>query len=148
MRAAQKAQAGWGDMTGTERARVLRRAGDLLRSRNQELAELETRDTGKPIQETRVVDVASGADCFEYFAGLAQSLAGEQIGVGQVAHQLAHDAESLVGVVGPGEDDGQPGDNLVVRAGRYAVHNLTEVVPSGLRGGAVCQQVKPNLQPS
>jgi betaine-aldehyde dehydrogenase len=82
VRAAQKAQAGWGAMTGTERARVLRRAADILRSRNQELAELETRDTGKPIQETRVVDVASGADCFEYFAGLAQSLSGEHIDLG------------------------------------------------------------------
>jgi betaine-aldehyde dehydrogenase len=82
VRAAQKAQAGWGAMTGTERARVLRRAADILRARNQELAELETRDTGKPIQETRVVDVASGADCFEYFAGLAQSLSGEHIDLG------------------------------------------------------------------
>jgi betaine-aldehyde dehydrogenase len=80
--AAQKGQAIWGAMTGTERARVLRRGADILRSRNQELAELETRDTGKPIQETRVVDVASGADCFEYFAGLAQSLSGEHIDLG------------------------------------------------------------------
>jgi betaine-aldehyde dehydrogenase len=85
VRAAEKAQAGWGAMTGTERARVLRRAADILRSRNQELAELETRDTGKPIQETRVVDVASGADCFEYFAGLAQSLSGEHIDLGTQA---------------------------------------------------------------
>jgi betaine-aldehyde dehydrogenase len=85
VRAAQKAQGGWGAMTGTERARVLRRAADILRSRNQELAELETRDTGKPIQETRVVDVASGADCFEYFAGLAQSLSGEHIDLGPQA---------------------------------------------------------------
>jgi betaine-aldehyde dehydrogenase len=85
VRAAQKAQPGWGAMTGTERARVLRRAADILRSRNQELAELETRDTGKPIQETQVVDVASGADCFEYFAGLAQSLSGEHINLGTQA---------------------------------------------------------------
>jgi betaine-aldehyde dehydrogenase len=85
VRAAQKAQAGWGGMTGSERARVLRRAADILRSRNQELAELETRDTGKPIQETRVVDVASGADCFEYFAGLVQSLSGEHIDLGTQA---------------------------------------------------------------
>ena len=69
-------------MTGAERARVLRRAARILRSRNQELAELETRDTGKPIQETRVVDVVSGADCFEYFAGLAQTLSGEHIDLG------------------------------------------------------------------
>ena len=85
VRAAQKAQPDWGGMTGTERARVLRRAADILRSRNRELAELETRDTGKPIQETQVVDVASGADCFEYFAGLAQSLSGEHINLGTQA---------------------------------------------------------------
>jgi betaine-aldehyde dehydrogenase len=83
--AAQKGQVRWAAMTGAERARVLRRAAELLRARNQELAELETRDTGKPIQETQVVDVASGADCFEYFAGLAQSLSGEHIDLGSAA---------------------------------------------------------------
>jgi betaine-aldehyde dehydrogenase len=82
---ALRARSGWAAMTGAERGRILRRAADLLRSRNQELAELETRDTGKPIQETRVVDVASGADCFEYFAGLAQSLSGEHIDLGPLA---------------------------------------------------------------
>ena len=96
--AARKAQASWGVMTGTERARVLRRAADLLRSRNQELAELETRDTGKPIQETRVVDVASGADCFEYFAGLAQSLSGEHIDLGSQA--FGYTRREPLGVVG------------------------------------------------
>jgi len=85
VRAASAAQAHWGALPGIERARVLRRAADLLRSRNQELAELETRDTGKPIQETRVVDVASGADCMEYFAGLAQQLSGEHIDLGPAA---------------------------------------------------------------
>lgn len=83
--AARRGQVGWAAMTGTERARVLRRAADILRSRNRELAELETRDTGKPIQETLVVDVVSGADCFEYFAGLAQSLSGEHIDLGNQA---------------------------------------------------------------
>jgi betaine-aldehyde dehydrogenase len=95
--AARKAQAGWGAMTGTERARVLRRAADILRSRNLELAELETRDTGKPIQETRVVDVASGADCFEYFAGLAQSLSGEHIDLGTQA--FGYTRREPIGVV-------------------------------------------------
>src|SRR5882757_3107968 len=83
--AAVHAQTIWAAMTGAERGRVLRRTADLLRSRNQELAELETKDTGKPIQETRVVDVASGADCFEYFAGIAQSLSGEHIDLGPQA---------------------------------------------------------------
>src|SRR6202041_1339315 len=83
--AAQRGQARWGAMTGAERARVLRQAALILRSRNRELAELETRDTGKPIQETLVVDVVSGADCFEYFASLAQSLAGEHMDLGPQA---------------------------------------------------------------
>ena len=70
VRAARAAQPGWAAMTGAERARILRRAAEILRGRNDELAELETRDTGKPIQETRVVDVISGAECLEYFAAL------------------------------------------------------------------------------
>jgi betaine-aldehyde dehydrogenase len=82
VRAAERGQARWAAMTGAERARVLRQAAHILRSRNRELAELETRDTGKPIQETLVVDVVSGADCFEYFAGLAQTLSGEHIDLG------------------------------------------------------------------
>jgi betaine-aldehyde dehydrogenase len=85
VRVARRGQAEWALMNGAERARVLRRAAQLLRSRNRELAELETRDTGKPIQETLVVDVISGADCFEYFASLAQSLSGEHIDLGPQA---------------------------------------------------------------
>jgi betaine-aldehyde dehydrogenase len=66
-------------MTGTERGRILNRAGRLLRERNRELAELEVLDTGKPIQEAEAVDVASGADCLEYFAGVAPTIAGQHI---------------------------------------------------------------------
>ena len=57
------AQKAWRALTGAERGRVLQRAVRLLRERNDELAELETRNTGKPIQETRAVDVLSGAEC-------------------------------------------------------------------------------------
>ena len=82
---AREAQREWARRSGTERGRVLRRAADLLRARNAELAELETRDTGKPIQETSVVDVISGADCLEYYAGLAAGLAGEHLDLGRQA---------------------------------------------------------------
>jgi betaine-aldehyde dehydrogenase len=85
VRAAQFGQAVWSSMTGAERGRTLRRVADLLRARNDELARLETLDTGKPIQETSVVDVISGAECFEYFAGLAGSIAGEQVDLGPSA---------------------------------------------------------------
>ncbi len=85
VQAAQSGQAIWGAMTGAERARSLLKVAALLRERNDELARLETLDTGKPIQETSVVDVISGAECFEYFAGLAGSIAGDQIDLGQSA---------------------------------------------------------------
>jgi betaine-aldehyde dehydrogenase len=94
---AQAAQRLWAATPGAERARVMRRAVALLRARNDELALLETQDTGKPIQETRVVDVASGADCLEYFAGLAQSLSGEHIDLGPTA--LGYTRREPLGVV-------------------------------------------------
>src|SRR5215469_14526007 len=82
---ARQAQEGWAALTGAERGRILQRAARLLRERNDELAELETRNTGKPIQETRAVDVLSGAECLEYFAGLAPSIAGEHLDLGPAA---------------------------------------------------------------
>jgi betaine-aldehyde dehydrogenase len=82
---AASAQKVWRRWTGTERGRVLRRAADLLRARNAELAALESRDTGKPIQETLVCDIVSGADCIEYFAGIAPTLSGEHIDLGASA---------------------------------------------------------------
>ena len=95
--AAQRAQREWASRTGTERGRILRRAAELLRSRNAELAELETRDTGKPIQETNVVDVASGADCLEYFAGVAPTIAGEHLDLGPAA--FGYTRREPIGVV-------------------------------------------------
>ena len=84
-KAVDSARAGqqvWAAMSGVERGRVLRRASDLLRARNRELSELETLDTGKPLQETLVADAASGADCLEYFAGIAGDMTGEHIDFG------------------------------------------------------------------
>ncbi|WP_038361359.1 betaine-aldehyde dehydrogenase [Bosea sp. 117] len=83
--AARKGQKLWAAMLGAERGRILKRVADLLRARNEELARLETLDTGKPIQETIAVDVLSGADCIEYYAGLAGSLSGEHIDLGPSA---------------------------------------------------------------
>lgn len=79
---ARAAQRGWAALTGAVRGRVLRRAAQLLREHNDELAELETRNTGKPIAETRLVDVLSGAECLEYYGGLAAGIAGEHLDLG------------------------------------------------------------------
>ncbi|MEC8629279.1 MAG: betaine-aldehyde dehydrogenase [Pseudomonadota bacterium] len=80
--AAETAQAQWAAMTGTERGRVLRRAADIIRDRNHDLSVLETMDTGKPLQETLIADATSGADALEYFGGLAATLGGEHLQLG------------------------------------------------------------------
>ncbi|MDZ4333342.1 MAG: betaine-aldehyde dehydrogenase [Pseudomonas sp.] len=69
----------WAAMTAMQRSRILRKAVDILRERNDELAELETLDTGKPLSETRYVDIVTGADVLEYYAGLIPAIEGEQI---------------------------------------------------------------------
>jgi betaine-aldehyde dehydrogenase len=72
----------WSAMTGFERNRILLKAVELLRDRNDELAKIEVIDTGKPWQETSVVDVVTGADSIEYFAALALSIEGSQQDLG------------------------------------------------------------------
>lgn len=81
--AAAATQPAWAALRPVERARVLSRAAALIRERGEELARLETLDTGKPIQETRVADWPSGADALEYFAGLGPSLGGQHIPLGR-----------------------------------------------------------------
>ena len=79
---AREGFAAWSRMTGVQRGRILMNAVRLLRERNDELAHLEVLDTGKPIAEAAVVDVASGADAIEYFAGAAPTLRGDHYDLG------------------------------------------------------------------
>ncbi|MGO3345850.1 MAG: betaine-aldehyde dehydrogenase [Marinomonas sp.] len=79
---AKKGFAVWSAMTPMERSRILLKAVALLRERNDELAEGEVLDTGKPWQEASEVDVVTGADSIEFFAGLAPSIEGNQQPVG------------------------------------------------------------------
>ena len=75
---AQRGFATWSAMSATQRNRILLKAVALLRERNDELAKIEVLDTGKPWQEASVVDVESGADSIEFFAGLAPGIEGNQ----------------------------------------------------------------------
>lgn len=96
---AKRAQAEWGRTRPVERARILRRAVDLIRERAEELAQLETLDTGKPIQETRVADWPSGADALEFFAGLAPTVTGETVPLGRdFAYTLREPVGVCVGI--------------------------------------------------
>ncbi|WP_428528342.1 betaine-aldehyde dehydrogenase [Roseibium sp.] len=79
---AKEGQKVWAATPPAERGRVLRKAAEILREKNHELSVLETLDTGKPLQETLIADAASGADCLEYYGGLAATLTGEHIDLG------------------------------------------------------------------
>jgi len=79
VQSAREGQREWAALTAMQRSRILRRAVEILRERNDELALLETRDTGKPIAETQAVDIVTGADVIEYYAGLATAIEGQQI---------------------------------------------------------------------
>ena len=80
--AAREAQPAWARLKPVERGRILRRAADILRARNDELARLETLDTGKAIQETLVADPASAADALEYFGSAIASYNGDYVDFG------------------------------------------------------------------
>ncbi len=75
---AEQGFAVWSAMSAIERSRILLKAVAILRERNDELAALEVMDTGKPLQEANCVDIISGADVLEYYAGLIPGLQGTQ----------------------------------------------------------------------
>ncbi|NAW35439.1 betaine-aldehyde dehydrogenase [Halomonas alimentaria] len=96
--AARQGQRVWAAMSGMERGRILNRAVALLRERNDEIAELETRNTGKPISETAAVDIVTGADVLEYYAGLAPAIEGSQIPLR--ADSFVYTRREPLGVIG------------------------------------------------
>lgn len=64
----------WGPMPGSERAKYLFRIARMVQERSRELAVLETLDGGKPIKESRDVDLPLAAGHFFYYAGWADKL--------------------------------------------------------------------------
>ncbi len=97
-RAANKAfYEGWRTVSAQERGRILLRLADRIRARRTELAELETRNTGKPIAESEY-DMDDTATCFEYYGGLATKINGEVLPV--PADAVAFAMREPMGVAG------------------------------------------------
>jgi betaine-aldehyde dehydrogenase len=65
----------WPQTTAQERGRILLRLAERIRAESPQLAELECRNTGKPIVEAEF-DIADVATCFEYYGGLANKVTG------------------------------------------------------------------------
>jgi aldehyde dehydrogenase (NAD+) len=94
VRAAKRAQhRSWGSLPGRERAKYLFRIARIMQERSRELAVLETMDAGKPIKESRDVDVPLAAAHFWYYAGWADKL--EYAFPGRVARPLGVAAQII-----------------------------------------------------
>jgi betaine-aldehyde dehydrogenase len=87
----------WKDMTAQDRGRVLFKLAQIVRDRADELAEIETRNSGKPIVESEF-DMADVATCFEYYGGLATKIHGDVLPVPDNAISLA--LREPIGVAG------------------------------------------------
>jgi aldehyde dehydrogenase (NAD+) len=88
----------WRKLSASERGRLIWKLADLVEKNIDELAELETLDNGKPIFESRYVDMPMVIDVLRYYAGLATKIHGETVNTFETA--FTYTLREPVGVVG------------------------------------------------
>ena len=87
----------WSALSARERGRLVRQLGERLMARADEIARLETLHNGKPITESRHIEIPAAAECFEYYGGWSDKLMGETIPV--KGNHLTYTLREPVGVV-------------------------------------------------
>lgn len=99
---AKRAFPTWARLDPNERARILWKAGELILANLEELARLESMDTGKPIANARAIDVPRTADTFFYFSGWATKLTGDTIPVrGPILNYTLREPLGVIGAIIP-----------------------------------------------
>ncbi|MBI4042588.1 MAG: aldehyde dehydrogenase family protein [Deltaproteobacteria bacterium] len=100
VKAARKAfdEGPWPRMNARERGKIVSRIGDLIAEHAEEFALLDSLDNGKPLNETRNVDVPLSVEVFHYYGGWADKIVGETIPVN--GPFLNYTLREPVGVVG------------------------------------------------
>jgi aldehyde dehydrogenase (NAD+) len=104
VKAARKAfeEGPWRRMNARDRGRLLYRLADLIESKADELAALETLNNGKPINDSRRVDLPLVLDCYRYYAGWADKNEGHTIPVnGPYFTYTRHEPVGVVGQIIP-----------------------------------------------
>ena len=96
--AAHAAFPAWSHASASDRGRILLRLADLIEANAEELARLESLDTGHPLRDSRALDVPRTALCFRYFGGMADKVEGTTIPVD--AGFLNYTSREAIGVVG------------------------------------------------
>lgn len=99
IQAARKAfdEGDWRNTTALDRGKLLFKLADLIRNNAKMLAELETRNCGKPLAEAEY-DISDAANCFEFYAGLATKIHGETMSV--PANSFSYVLREPIGVCG------------------------------------------------
>lgn len=118
---ANEAQQKWANTTGAQRADMLMKLALALDKHNDELAKLESLDTGRPIAETKIVDVVSARDCLNYMAGVAATMSGQHITM--PGGSFAYTRREPLGVVG------------AIGAWNYPIQGMVWKLAPALAGG-------------
>ena len=98
VKAAQAAFPAWAAKSPAERAALLLKIADRIDEAAEQLATVETMDNGKPIRETKLVDVPLSSDHFRYFAGALRADEGEAVMIDE--NTLSIILREPIGVVG------------------------------------------------
>jgi acyl-CoA reductase-like NAD-dependent aldehyde dehydrogenase len=97
---AKEAFPAWRDVAPADRSRLLRRLADALEAERENLAQLESRDTGKPINDARG-EMGMVADTFHYYAGMPERLLGDTIPVSGGVDVTFREPLGVVGLIVP-----------------------------------------------
>ncbi|RZT25537.1 aldehyde dehydrogenase (acceptor) [Mycobacterium sp. BK558] len=150
VRSARAALPAWRALTGRQRGSYLRQVADRIRAHADELAELVSRENGKPRRDALANDVSFSSNCFDYFAGLGDTLPGEIIDQGPIETRVVYEPYGVVAAILPFNwppihfaKKGAPalitGNTVVIKPGEQApltvlrlVEIANEVLPPGV----------------
>ncbi len=99
VKAARAAFPKWAAKSGDERANLMMKAMDIMKSRYDELAEIEAKDVGKPIKETSGTDIEYALMAMEYFSNKARQIRGDEVPIAG-GDTLCYETWEPYGVVG------------------------------------------------
>lgn len=150
VRSARAALPAWRALSGRQRGVYLRQVADRIRAHADELGELVSRENGKPKRDALANDVNFSSNCFDFFAGLGDSLPGEIIDQGPIETRVLYEPYGVVACILPFNwppihfaKKGAPalitGNTVVIKPGEQApltvlrlVEIANEVLPPGV----------------
>jgi acyl-CoA reductase-like NAD-dependent aldehyde dehydrogenase len=150
VRSARAALPAWRALSGRQRGGYLKQVAERIRAHADELAELVSRENGKPKRDALANDVSFSSNCFEFFAGLGDSLPGEIIDQGPIETRVLYEPYGVVAAILPFNwppihfaKKGAPalitGNTVVIKPGEQApltvlrlVEIANEVLPPGV----------------